>query len=106
MVIKKDRSRQPFNSDKLMSVIMKSCEKRPVPSEQIESLVDAIESRYQNSLKREVQSREIGEQVMEGLKQIDEVAYVRFASVYRQFKDVSSFLHELNEILGKQEEIH
>ncbi|NLO35739.1 MAG: transcriptional repressor NrdR [Clostridiaceae bacterium] len=106
MVIKKDGSRQPFNRDKLISGIMKSCEKRPVSTEQIESLVDAIESRYQNSLKREVQSREIGEQVMEGLKQIDEVAYVRFASVYRQFKDVSSFLHELNEILGKQEEIH
>ncbi|MCK9251399.1 MAG: transcriptional repressor NrdR [Clostridiaceae bacterium] len=105
MVIKKDGSRQPFNRDKLISGIMKSCEKRPVSTEQIESLVDAIESRYQNSLKREVQSREIGEQVMEGLKQIDEVAYVRFASVYRQFKDVSSFLHELNEILGKQEEI-
>mgnify|MGYP000981235831 CR=1 FL=1 len=105
MVIKKDGSRQPFNRDKLISGIMKSCEKRPVSTEQIESLVDSIESRYQNSLKREVQSREIGEQVMEGLKQIDEVAYVRFASVYRQFKDVSSFLHELNEILGKQEEI-
>ena len=105
MVIKKDGSRQPFNRDKLISGIMKSCEKRPVSTEQIESMVDAIESRYQNSLKREVQSREIGEQVMEGLKQIDEVAYVRFASVYRQFKDVSSFLHELNEILGKQEEI-
>lgn len=105
MVIKKDGSRQPFNRDKLIAGILKSCEKRPVSTEQIETLVDSIENRYQNSLKREVSSREIGEQVMEGLKEIDEVAYVRFASVYRQFKDVSSFLHELNEILGKQEEI-
>jgi transcriptional repressor NrdR len=105
MVIKKDGSRQPFNRDKLIAGIVKSCEKRPVSTEQIEILVDSIENRYQNSLKREVSSREIGERVMEGLKEIDEVAYVRFASVYRQFKDVSSFLHELNEILGKQEEI-
>lgn len=105
MVIKKDGSRQPFNRDKLIAGISKSCEKRPVSTEQIEILVDSIENRYQNSLKREVSSREIGERVMEGLKEIDEVAYVRFASVYRQFKDVSSFLHELNEILGKQEEI-
>ena len=105
MVIKKDGSRQPFSRDKLIAGITKSCEKRPVSTEQIEILVDSIESRYQNSLKREVSSREIGEHVMEGLKEIDEVAYVRFASVYRQFKDVSSFLHELNEILGKQEDL-
>lgn len=104
MVIKKDGSRQPFNRDKMIAGIMKSCEKRPVSIEQIELLVDSIENRYQNSLKREVSSREIGERVMEGLKEIDEVAYVRFASVYRQFKDVSSFLQELNEILRKQEE--
>jgi transcriptional repressor NrdR len=103
MVIKKDGSRQPFNRDKLISGILKSCEKRPVSTEQIENLVDAIEAQYQNSLKREISSREIGERVMEGLQQIDEVAYVRFASVYRQFKDVNSFLHELNEILRRQE---
>ena len=105
MVIKKDGSRQPFNRDKLIAGIVKSCEKRPVSTDQIEMLVDSIENHCQNSLKREVSSREIGERVMEGLKEIDEVAYVRFASVYRQFKDVSSFLHELNEILGKQEDI-
>ena len=101
LVIKKDGTRQPFDRDKLMSGIIKSCEKRPVSTDQLEVLVSSIEAQYQNSLKREISSREIGEMVMEGLKQIDEVAYVRFASVYRQFKDVNSFLHELNEILNK-----
>jgi transcriptional repressor NrdR len=85
----------------MMAGIMKSCEKRPVTTVQIEGLVNSIEAQTQNSLKREISSREIGEMVMEGLKQIDEVAYVRFASVYRQFKDVNSFLDELNEMLNK-----
>lgn len=101
LVIKKDGSRQPFDRDKLISGILKSCEKRPVSTAQIEGLVSSIEAQHQNALKREISSREIGEMVMEGLKQIDEVAYVRFASVYRQFKDVNSFLQELNEILNK-----
>ena len=101
LVIKKDGSRQPFDRDKLISGILKSCEKRPVSTAQIESLVSSIEAQHQNALKREISSREIGEMVMEGLKQIDEVAYVRFASVYRQFKEINSFLHELNEILNK-----
>lgn len=104
MVVKKDGSRQAFSRDKLLAGISKSCEKRPVSTSQIEELVNSIENCCQNSLKREISSREIGEKVMDGLKEIDEVAYVRFASVYRQFKDVSSFLHELNEILKKQEE--
>lgn len=101
LVIKKDGTREPFDREKLMSGIMKSCQKRPVTTAQIEGLVSSIEIQTQNSLKREISSREIGEMVMEGLKQIDEVAYVRFASVYRQFKDVNSFLEELNEMLRK-----
>ena len=101
LVIKKDGTREPFDREKLMSGILKSCEKRPVSTLQIEGLVNSIEAQTQNSLKREISSREIGEMVMEGLKQIDEVAYVRFASVYRQFKDVNSFLEELNEMLNK-----
>jgi transcriptional repressor NrdR len=101
LVIKKDGTREPFVREKLMSGIMKSCEKRPVSTLQIETLVNSIEAQTQNSLKREISSREIGEMVMEGLKQIDEVAYVRFASVYRQFKDVNSFLDELNVMLNK-----
>ncbi len=101
LVIKKDGTREPFNREKLMSGILKSCEKRPVSTMQIEGLVNSIEAQTQNSLKREISSRDIGEMVMEGLKQIDEVAYVRFASVYRQFKDVNSFLEELNDMLNK-----
>jgi transcriptional repressor NrdR len=101
LVIKKDGTREPFDREKLMSGIMKSCQKRPVTTAQIDGLVSSIEIQTQNSLKREISSREIGEMVMEGLKKIDEVAYVRFASVYRQFKDVNSFLAELNEMLRK-----
>lgn len=101
LVIKKDGTREPFDREKLMSGIMKSCQKRPVTTTQIEALVRSIEVQTQNSLKREISSREIGEMVMEGLKNIDEVAYVRFASVYRQFKDVNSFLEELNQMLRK-----
>lgn len=101
LVIKKDGTREPFDREKLISGLMKSCQKRPVSTDQIEALVASIETQTQNSLKREISSREIGEMVMEGLKKIDEVAYVRFASVYRQFKDVNSFLEELNEMLRK-----
>lgn len=101
LVIKKDGTREPFDREKLMSGLMKSCQKRPVSTLQIEGLVNSIEIQTQNSLKREISSREIGEMVMEGLKQIDEVAYVRFASVYRQFKDVNSFLDELKSMLRK-----
>ncbi len=101
LVIKKDGTREPFDRDKLISGILKSCEKRPVSTSQIETLVNNIETINQNSLKREVTSHEIGEMVMDGLKKIDEVAYVRFASVYRQFKDVNSFLDELNQMMRK-----
>ena len=105
LVVKKDGTRQVFDRAKLFSGIMKACEKRPVSTSQIERLVDSIESSAQNSLKRELSSGEIGEMVMNGLKHIDEVAYVRFASVYRQFRDVNSFMKELNEImLGKARE--
>ncbi|HEY5466072.1 MAG TPA: transcriptional regulator NrdR [Clostridia bacterium] len=105
LVVKKDGTRQVFDRAKLFSGIMKACEKRPVSTSQIEKLVDSIESSAQNSLKRELSSGEIGEMVMNGLKHIDEVAYVRFASVYRQFRDVNSFMKELNEImLGKARE--
>lgn len=99
LVIKKDGTREPFNREKLIAGILKSCEKRPVSTTQIEAIVNGIEALSQNSLKREIASHEIGELVMDGLKKIDEVAYVRFASVYRQFKDVNSFLEELNRML-------
>ena len=100
IVIKKDKSREVFNRDKLINGMLKACEKRPVSINDIERAVDDIEVRLQNSLDREVTSDAIGELVMEKLKGLDEVAYVRFASVYRQFKDLSTFMEELNKLLN------
>lgn len=99
IVIKKDKSRETFNRDKLMTGLLRACEKRPVSIDTLDTLIDEIESALQNSLDREVSSERIGELVMEKLKKIDEVAYVRFASVYRQFKDINTFMKELNKLL-------
>ncbi len=100
IVIKKDKSREVFNRDKLINGMLKACEKRPVSINDIERAVDDIEVKLQNSLDREVTSDAIGEFVMDKLKELDEVAYVRFASVYRQFKDLSTFMEELNKLLN------
>lgn len=100
MVIKKDKCREPFDREKLLRGIVKACEKRPVPFEVMENMTYMIENIIQNSLDREVTSSKIGELVMEQLKTIDEVAYVRFASVYRQFKDINTFMQELRKLLG------
>jgi len=99
VVIKKDKTRELFNREKLLAGLTRACEKRPVETNTLDRLVDKIESDLQNTLKREVSTKEIGEKVMEGLKDIDEVAYVRFASVYRQFKDVTTFIAEVNKLL-------
>ena len=99
VVIKKDKSREVFNRDKLINGMLKACEKRPVSVNDIERSVSDIETVLQNSLDREVTSEHIGELVMDKLKGLDEVAYVRFASVYRQFKDISTFMDELNKLL-------
>ena len=99
IVIKKDKSRETFNRDKLMTGLLRACEKRPVSIDTLDNLIDEIETIIQNSLDREVSSERIGELVMEKLKKIDEVAYVRFASVYRQFKDINTFMNELNKLL-------
>ena len=101
IVIKKDKSRETFNRDKLMTGLLRACEKRPVSIDTLENIIDEIEVIIQNSLDREVSSEKIGELVMEKLKDIDEVAYVRFASVYRQFKDINTFMTELNKLLEK-----
>lgn len=101
IVVKKDKSRETFDRVKLFNGILKSCEKRPVSIEQIDRLVSEIEVELQNSLDREVTSVHIGELVMEKLKGLDEVAYVRFASVYRQFKDINTFMDELTKLLHK-----
>lgn len=99
IVIKKDKTRETFDREKLLNGLMRACEKRPVSIETLERTIDEIEVIIQNSLDREVQSEKIGELVMEKLKNIDEVAYVRFASVYRQFKDINTFMDELSKLL-------
>ena len=99
IVIKKDKSRETFNREKLMTGLLRACEKRPVSIDMLDNMIDEIEVIIQNSLDREVSSERIGELVMDKLKKIDEVAYVRFASVYRQFKDINTFMNELNKLL-------
>ena len=102
IVIKKDKSRETFNREKLMTGLLRACEKRPVSIDTLDKMIDDIEVIIQNSLDREVSSEKIGELVMDKLKKIDEVAYVRFASVYRQFKDINTFMTELNKLLCEE----
>ncbi len=99
IVIKKDRSREPFDRDKLLNSMLRACDKRAVSIATLEHTVSEIESALQNSLEREVSSDKIGAMVMDRLKEIDEVAYVRFASVSRQFKDINTFMDELNKLI-------
>ncbi len=99
LVIKKDKSREVFDRNKLLGGMMRACEKRQVSIETLEKAVDEIEANLQNSLDREVTSIHIGELAMDKLKEIDEVAYVRFASVYRHFKDINAFMDELSTLL-------
>ena len=101
VVIKKDKSRETFDRQKLMTGMLRACEKRPVSVETLDKAITDIENVIQNSLDREVQSDKIGELVMEKLTEIDEVAYVRVASVYRQFKDINTFMSELNKLLER-----
>ena len=100
IVVKRDGSRQSFDRNKLLNGMLRSCEKRPVPLTALEAIADEIEQELQNSFEREISSSNIGEMVMDRLKDLDEVAYVRFASVYRQFKDVNTFMNELAKLLG------
>ena len=104
MVIKKDKSRQTFDAEKLRAGIIKSCEKRPVPLKDIDALVRNIEMKAYNSYDQEISSQVLGEMVMDGLKDLDEVAYVRFASVYRSFKDINTFMEELTKLLKQKDE--
>lgn len=101
MVVKKDKTRESFDRMKLLNGLVRACEKRPVTMEQLENAVSDIEQSLQATMKNEISSTEIGELVMEKLKELDEVAYVRFASVYRQFKDITTFRDELNKLLDK-----
>ena len=102
VVVKKDGSRQSFDKDMVLRGMIRACEKRPVPMETIVKIADTVEQELQNSLERETSTEKIGELVMEKLKPLDEVAYVRFASVYRQFKDIDSFKRELDKILEER----
>lgn len=100
MVIKRDKSREPFDRDKLLSRLLRACGKRPVSIDTLDKLVSDIELHYSNQMIKEVNSTDLGELVMEKLKSIDQVAYVRFASVYKQFKDIDSFMEELKSLKG------
>ena len=104
MVAKKDGRREPFSRDKIIEGIKKACQKRPISVTQIEEFVDSLELYFQELGKKEIDSKEIGEKVINNLKEWDEVAYVRFASVYRQFKDISEFMAELEGILRAKKE--
>ena len=104
LVIKSSGNRQAFDVGKIKGGIVKACEKRPVPMYKIDRLVDSIQKEIYNSMDQEISSKQIGEMVMDGLKSIDEVAYIRYASVYRSFKDVSAFMQELESLMKKVEE--
>ena len=102
VVIKKDGSRQTFDRSKVLRGVQRSCEKRPVPVADMERMATEIEQELQNNLEREISTELVGEMVMDKLKKADEVAYVRFASVYRQFKDINTFMSELNKLLSEK----
>ena len=103
LVVKADGNRQAYDMGKVKRGIIKACEKRPVPIEKIDALVEEITKRIYNSMEQEISSKVIGEMVMDGLKELDEVAYVRYASVYRSFKDINSFMNELQKMMEKKE---
>lgn len=103
IVVKRDKSREVFDRNKLTAGILRACEKRPVSIQQIEEMVSSIEAKIQSSLDREITTMQIGELAMEEIKKVDEVSYVRFASVYRQFKDINTFMEELNKLLTEKQ---
>lgn len=103
LVVKADGNRQAYDIGKIKRGIIKACEKRPVPIEKIDALAEEITKKIYNSMEQEVSSKTIGEMVMEGLKELDEVAYVRYASVYRSFKDINSFMSELQRMMERKE---
>ena len=102
VVVKKDGSRQSFDRQKVLGGMIRACEKRPVPLAELEKIAGEIEQDLQNSMEREISTETIGERVMERLRAVDQVAYVRFASVYRQFKDIDTFMTELNKLLAEK----
>ncbi len=105
LVVKKDGRREPFDRNKILTGIKKACEKRPISITVIEKMVDSIEAGFTDVGEREVKSTDIGEKVMENLHRLDEVAYVRFASVYRSFRDINEFMSELKDLLDKRDKV-
>ncbi len=104
VVCKRDNKREAFNREKIMNGIRKACQKRPITEEQMNGIVDAMEADFKNGMRVEVSTVEIGERIMAGLRELDEVAYIRFCSVYREFGDVDSFLVELNNLKEHKKE--
>ena len=102
VVVKKDGSRQSFDRRKVLGGMIRACEKRPVPLAELEKIAEEIEQDLQNSMEREIHTEDVGEKVMDRLRKVDQVAYVRFASVYRQFKDLDTFMAELNKLLAEK----
>lgn len=102
IIVKKDGSREIYQRSKLINGLLKACEKRPVSINQLEELVDSIEKELYNTMEKEIESKIVGEMIMQRLKKLDDVAYVRFASVYRQFKDINTFIEELNKLLNER----
>ena len=102
LVIKKNMNREYFDRTKIINGLIKACQKRPVSRQQIENIADEVEKKINNKMLTEVQSEYIGEMIMENLKDLDEISYVRFASVYRQFKDVNTFIEEIKNLLGNK----
>lgn len=102
IIVKKEGNRELYQRSKIINGFLKACEKRPVSIKQIEEVVDEIEKELYNSMEKEIESKKIGEMVMNRLKQLDDVAYVRFASVYRQFKDLNTFMEELNKLIRER----
>jgi transcriptional repressor NrdR len=102
IVIKKSGNREPFNRNKILKGIIRACEKRPVSLKEIQAVVNDLEKHLQNEMEKEVPTEQIGEMVMDALKELDEVAYVRFASVYREFKDLNTYMEELKKILHEK----
>lgn len=102
IVVKKNGNREPYNKNKILNGVIRSCEKRPVSLQEIEELVDGIEKQLYNIMEREITTEFIGNLVIDKIKELDEVAYVRFASVYREFKDINTFMDEVKKILGEK----
>lgn len=102
IVVKKNGNRESYNKNKILNGVIKSCEKRPVSLQDIEELVDGIEKQLYNTMEREITTEFIGNLVIEKIKELDEIAYVRFASVYREFKDINTFMDEVKKILGEK----